>query len=154
MFVGFNPPPPPPPLPPPRWWAIVLSIDNVSLVLTTLVIIFCVWYSIATVLDLPCPATEATSSKAESEFTSVLAWINDYTHYNIQGEVIYPFPNFNSAIVEVWKSTNNFIPQFSRRVITYPCWDQCKSMPVTGALDFQNFRANCEASPYIAFRHM
>ena len=29
-------------------------------------------------------------------------WINGYTHYNVSGEITYPFPNFNSAAIEVW----------------------------------------------------
>ena len=47
------------------------------------------------------------------------ARINNYMHYKVRGENIYPFANFNNTIVEVWKRTNNFIPHFT--VITYPC---------------------------------
>ena len=35
-------------------------------------------------------------------------------------EIIFPFPNFNGATVEVWEWINNFIPHFTGRVITYP----------------------------------
>ena len=37
----------------------------------------------------------------------LLTWIVnpsiDYTHYKVLGEMIYPFPNFNGATVEVWE---------------------------------------------------
>ena len=36
----------------------------------------------------------------------LLKWINfdisNYSHYKVWDEIIYPFPNFNSAIVETW----------------------------------------------------
>ena len=35
-------------------------------------------------------------------------------------EIIYPFQNFNGVEVQEWKS--NFIPYFTRHVITYPRW--------------------------------
>ena len=38
-------------------------------------------------------------------------------------EITYPFPNFNSAAVEVWEWISNFIPHFNGHVNTYPCWD-------------------------------
>ena len=31
--------------------------------------------------------------------------------------------NFKSCMIEVWEWTSNFIPHFTRHVITYPCWD-------------------------------
>ena len=30
-------------------------------------------------------------------------WSNYYTHYKVLDEIIYLFPNFNSAAVEVWE---------------------------------------------------
>ena len=33
--------------------------------------------------------------------TLFLAWISNYTHYNVYDEIIYPFINFNGATVEV-----------------------------------------------------
>ena len=41
-------------------------------------------------------------------------------------ETAYPFPNF-------WEWISNFIPQFIRHVITYPCWDSNSTMLVKGA---------------------
>ena len=38
-------------------------------------------------------------------------------------EITYPFPNFNSATVEVWEWISSFIPHILMSVITYPCWD-------------------------------
>ena len=40
-------------------------------------------------------------------------------------ELRYPFPNFNSATVEVWGWISNFIPHFIMNVITYPCCKSC-----------------------------
>ena len=39
-------------------------------------------------------------------------------------EITYPFPNFNSAVIEVWEWISNFIIYFIVHVITYPCWDK------------------------------
>ena len=49
------------------------------------------------------------------------AWLSIYMNYNVWGELTYPFPNFDSATVEVWEWVNNFISHFSEHVITYPC---------------------------------
>ena len=49
--------------------------------------------------------------------------INNYIHYKVWGEIIYPFPNFNGDI-EVWEWISNFIPNITGQVIIYPCWDQ------------------------------
>ena len=38
-------------------------------------------------------------------------------------EIIYPFPKFNSATVEIWEWICNFISHFIMDVIIYPCWD-------------------------------
>ena len=51
------------------------------------------------------------------------AWTSNHIHYKVWGEITYPFPNFNGAAVEVWEWKSNFIPHFTRHVITYPCWD-------------------------------
>ena len=38
-----------------------------------------------------------------------LVWIDinsskdKYIHYNVWGEITYPFPNFNGAAIEVWE---------------------------------------------------
>ena len=49
-------------------------------------------------------------------------------------EITYPFPNFNGFSVEVWEWIKNFIPHFIIDVITYPCWDQSKSVLEKGTL--------------------
>ena len=41
-------------------------------------------------------------------------------------ELTDPFPNFNSATVEVWEWMSNFISHFIIDVITYPCLGQQK----------------------------
>ena len=55
-----------------------------------------------------------------------LTWIPAFISNNVSSgvwdEIIFPFPNFNSCIVKVWKWINNFIPYFIMDVITYPCW--------------------------------
>ena len=53
----------------------------------------------------------------------ILAWISNYIHYNAWDEIIYSFPNFNGAPVDIWEWISNFIPHFTEHVITYPCWD-------------------------------
>ena len=45
------------------------------------------------------------------------------TKIKVRDEIIYLFPNFNNATVEVWEWMNNFIPDFTGHVITYPRWD-------------------------------
>ena len=46
--------------------------------------------------------------------------------------IIYPFPNFHNANVEVWEWINNFVSYFIMDVITYSCLDLSKSMQVNG----------------------
>ena len=53
----------------------------------------------------------------------VSAWISNYIHFKVWGEMTYPFPNFNGCTVEVWEWISNFMPHFIGHVITYPCWD-------------------------------
>ena len=48
-------------------------------------------------------------------------------------EIIYPFPNFNGATVEVWEWIIYFIPHFIMNVITYTCWDWSESALLKGA---------------------
>ena len=55
--------------------------------------------------------------------TLIPAWISNYIHYDVGDEITYPFLNFDSATVEVKKVISDFIPRFTRHVITYPCWD-------------------------------
>ena len=38
-------------------------------------------------------------------------------------EIIYSFPNFNGAAVEVWEWIRNISPHFIMDVIAYPCWN-------------------------------
>ena len=49
-------------------------------------------------------------------------WINNHIHYKVWDEITYPFPNFNSATVEVWEWISNLIAHFMIDVITYLCW--------------------------------
>ena len=44
-------------------------------------------------------------------------------HGKVWDDNTCPFPNFNGATVEVWEWISNFIPHFTRHLITYPCWD-------------------------------
>ena len=55
---------------------------------------------------------------------SIPAWIStcNYIRYNVWDVITNPFPNFNGGTVEVWEWISNFIPPFTRHVITYPCW--------------------------------
>ena len=59
-------------------------------------------------------------------------WKSNYIHYEIWNGIIYPFPNFNGAIVKVWEWIRNFIPHLIGSIITYPClW----TMLIKGAPD-------------------
>ena len=55
--------------------------------------------------------------------TSIPACINDYIHHKVPDEISYPFPNFNSAYVEVLEGIGNFSSHVIERVITNPCRD-------------------------------
>ena len=56
-------------------------------------------------------------------FTLLSAWISNYIHYKMWDEITHPFPNFNSANVEVWEWISSFIPHFAGNVITSPSWN-------------------------------
>ena len=55
--------------------------------------------------------------------TLISAWISNHMPSKKWDEITYPFPNFNSATVEVWVWINNFIPRIIMGVINNPCWD-------------------------------
>ena len=50
------------------------------------------------------------------------AWIRNHMSSKVWDQIIHPFPNFNSATVDVWELISNFIPHFIMDVINYPCW--------------------------------
>ena len=37
----------------------------------------------------------------QHDLTLIPAWISNYTHFNVWGEISYPFLNFNGCTVEV-----------------------------------------------------
>ena len=49
--------------------------------------------------------------------------MSNYLHYKVSDEITYPFPNFNSAAVEVWELVSNFIQDFRGYVITSTGWN-------------------------------
>ena len=55
--------------------------------------------------------------------TSIPAWKSNHMPSEVWDGITYPFPNFNSATIEVWEWIGNFIPHFIMDVITSPCWD-------------------------------
>ena len=57
---------------------------------------------------------------------------SNYTHYKVWDEINYQSSNFNGATVEVWEWISNFISQFTKRMITYACWDESLSTSVKG----------------------
>ena len=60
----------------------------------------------------------------EFQLPLLLTWIDfDLIHYKMWDDITYPFLNFHGATVEVQEWISNFIPHFTGRVITYPCWD-------------------------------
>ena len=52
--------------------------------------------------------------------TLIQTWITNHTHYEMWKKITYPFPNFNSAIVEVGEWVSNYVLHFRGHVITYP----------------------------------
>ena len=57
------------------------------------------------------------------KITYIPIWISNYIHYKVWSEFTYPFPNFNSAINEVWEWKSNLIPHFTGNAIINTCWD-------------------------------
>ena len=55
--------------------------------------------------------------------TLIPVWISNHTLSKLWDEIIYPFPNFNSATVDVYEWASNFILHFLMDVITYPGWN-------------------------------
>ena len=55
--------------------------------------------------------------------TLIPAWTRNYTPGKVLDEITYPFPNFSSYTVEVWKWISNFILHFLMYVTAYPCRD-------------------------------
>ena len=51
--------------------------------------------------------------------TSTPAWISNYIHYKVWGEITYPFPNSSGLTFEVRVWINNIIPHFTGHA--YPC---------------------------------
>ena len=47
------------------------------------------------------------------------AWINNYIHSEVWGEITYAFPNFKGAE----KRICNFNLHFTGHMVTYPCLD-------------------------------
>ena len=80
------------------------------------------------------------------------AWISNYIHYNVCGEITYPLPNFNCATVAVCEWISKFISYFIRCMLIYPRWDQSYSMLIKGAPDvWPVFAWNCNYTMYIMF---
>ena len=51
--------------------------------------------------------------------TLMSAWICNGIHHKVWDEITYPFPNFNSATIEVGEWIYNLIPDFAGNVIIY-----------------------------------
>ena len=56
-------------------------------------------------------------------FTNIPAWISNHFNDKVWDEIIYTFPTFNGATVEVCEWISDFIPHFIIEVISYPFWD-------------------------------
>ena len=50
------------------------------------------------------------------------ARINNNIHNKVWDDITYPVINFNGVTFEIWELISDFIPYFTVRVITYPCW--------------------------------
>ena len=46
------------------------------------------------------------------------AWISNYIHYKVYDEIIYPFPKFNGAAIELWEWISYFISHFIGNGVT------------------------------------
>ena len=72
----------------------------------------------------------------------VIGWCQNI-YYKVWDEITYPFLNFNGATVEIKEWINNFIPHFSRHVITYPCLVNRNQ----GSQQFQTRRSENDNTP-------
>ena len=52
--------------------------------------------------------------------TIIPAWISNHMPSKVWDEIIYPFPNFNGATIEVWEWISNSISYIIMDVIIYP----------------------------------
>ena len=52
--------------------------------------------------------------------TFIPASIGNNMPRKVSDEIIYPFPNFNGVVVEIWEC--NIFPHFIMDVISHPCW--------------------------------
>ena len=60
----------------------------------------------------------------QNGLTLIPACVGNYIQYKVWDEISYPSPNIDGFIVEGWELISNFIPHFTVRVVTYPCWDE------------------------------
>ena len=51
-------------------------------------------------------------------FNIIPACISNYIPYNVRGRITFPFLNFNGLSIEMCEWMNNFIPHFTRFVVT------------------------------------
>ena len=52
--------------------------------------------------------------KKTHRLSVIPAWVSNYMHNKVWGEITYPFLNFNSAIIEVW-ITKALVPPWEMR---------------------------------------
>ena len=50
--------------------------------------------------------------------TLILAWINNYIHYNVWDKITYPFPNLDCVTIDIWEWISNFVPDLTCHVTT------------------------------------
>ena len=64
------------------------------------------------------PDSSFTHKTGTLLFTTLIpARISNHMPAKVWYEIIYPFPNFNGADVEVWEWISNCIPRFTRHVV-------------------------------------
>ena len=84
---------------------------------------------------LPSQAAEGNTphSTVWRVLTLIPAWVSNQKNSNVWDGIIYPFPNLNGCIVDVWELISNFVPQFIMDVFAH-AEIKVKNMLVKGAL--------------------
>ena len=75
------------------------------------------------VLKVFCNSDNSTRPLYFLGITLIAAGIRDYVHYEASDEITFLYWNVNGTTIKVSDWITNFIPHFTRHVMTYPCND-------------------------------
>ena len=68
-------------------------------------------------------------------------WINNYKHFRVWDEIIYPFPNVYGVTVEAWKCTSHFKPHLEWN--TSSARRATPMLLCTGFITVTSYRSRC-----------